>query len=60
MTATQPVVFQGQEGYSEYLPPPDEEPAIQPVIAEPPSAGEGGHHHGEDPLDWLRESVPGK
>ena len=53
-------MFQGQEGYSEYLPPPDEEPAIQPVIAEPPSAGEGGHQHGEDPLDWLRESVPGK
>ena len=66
-------LFQCQEGY-EYGPPPvgtqlTPRPRPQPVEAEgfgaskpQASGGGGGHSHGgsDDPLAWLRESVPGE
>ena len=51
------MIFQCQEGPGLYLPPPREE--VKP--REGPR-GDGGHgHHGDsdDPLGWLRDSIPG-
>ena len=59
-----PVLGLAQEGYDYAPPPPDIQ--LRPQV---PSGGGGskpqglpasGHAHSGDPLDWLRESVPGQ
>ena len=51
------LMFQCQEGPGLYLPPPREE-------VEPRQGGQDEGHHGhhgdsDDPLGWLRDSIPG-
>ena len=46
-------------------PPPPQQPRPQPEVdqgrkAEPQQGGGGHHHDSDDPLAWLRDSVPGK
>lgn len=66
--------FQCQQQLKSYLPPP--EPTIEVERRNEPSSnvvpigriGDGaagdeddhGHSHGDDPLGWLRESIPGQ
>ena len=50
------MIFQCQEGPGLYLPPPREE--VKP--REGPREDHGGHHgDSDDPLGWLRDSIPG-
>ena len=52
-----------QDGYDYAPPPPDTQlrPQGGGASQATPSGAGGGHGHGGsgDPLDWLRESVPG-
>ena len=52
---------EGQQGYDYAPPPPEVQLQPQGGGASKPQAS-GGHGHGGsgDPLDWLRESVPGR
>ena len=47
-----------QEGY-DYAPPPASE-QLRPQTQGGSKPQAQGHSHSGDPLDWLRESVPGK
>ena len=52
---------EAQQGYDYAPPPPEVQLQPQGGGASKPQAS-GGHGHGGsgDPLDWLRESVPGR
>ena len=47
-----------QEGY-DYAPPPASE-QLRPQTQGGSKPQAQGHSHSGDPLDWLRESVPGR
>ena len=50
-----------QEGYDYAPPPPDVQLRPQTQGGSRPQAQPAsGHAHSGDPLDWLRESVPGQ
>ena len=48
-----------QGGYDYAPPPPDVQLQPQGGGNSKPQS-DGGHSHSGDPLDWLRESVPGE
>ena len=50
-------VFQCQEGPGLYLPPPREQ--VEPRQGPQDEGGHGHHGDSEDPLGWLRDSIPG-